>query len=184
MLLLWSTKELVRCFLFRWRITIKVVEIKAHLLLLLLSFLPSHGAEVTLANEVHQIHISTGFELIILLDLAATHTFQFLQDVAVEVVLLVAVVLLILLLVVCAFELVAVHAATNFVCDFPHLFLVVGFDHHSESVDQAFLRVIKFGKLDGEIERVDQLICLCFYAFSEVHKVLVHYERFFGFFVC
>jgi len=120
----------------RWlRIRIIVrVKVKAFSLSLRL-LLSSHRAEVTLADEVHQVNIIVCFYFFLRLVIGV----ELVEDLAIEVVLFIAIVVLVLsvngALQLGSFELVSVHASADFFSDFLSAARVILLANHSQSID-------------------------------------------------
>lgn len=135
--------------------SVKTVEIEFTLLLGWLSLLLSAAdrAEIRLRNEIHQINISIRFDLLLRLLLVSV---QFIQNVAVKIVLLITVIILLFLVLAGSLlELVTVHTTSHLLGDFFNLARVVGLNHDTERVNEALLWVVEVRQLNWEIERVD-----------------------------
>jgi len=154
--------------------------------------LAANRAEITLLNEVHQVHIIVGFELFLLVVGVSLEwvcilrrRVKLVQNRAIEVVLLIAVVLFVFLIgafcsAASTLKLITVHASAHLLRGVAAFLLVVGLDDGSERVDQALLRIVELRKLDRKVERVDELVGFCLDPLGQVHEVLVHHEGLLG----
>jgi hypothetical protein len=100
--------------------------------------------------------------------LSSCSCIHFIENFAIEVVLFVPIVVVGFFSVGTA-KLVAIHSSAQlfgYVCHAGPVSLLRLIEHHFQRIDESLFGVVKFGKLNGEIECVDQLVRLCLNAFS------------------